>query len=218
MGVLGINLPIYTQHAESPYRRQKIDAFPDGRRRMIEAGHGGEANGTINPSARDERMYRTNGQHFYDSGKRRAGRKLLSGFLALLFVLTMLPATAIADALDQPTYCGQEEHTHTDECYGPVLTCGMEEGEGAHTHTDACYTETTRLICELEEGDEHTHTEECYETVRELVCGLEESEGHVHTEACYEIGLICEPVSKRVIQDILDACRPCHNIYRLCVS
>ncbi|MCC8135667.1 MAG: hypothetical protein LIO40_03205 [Ruminococcus sp.] len=53
------------------------------------------------------------------------------------------------------TYCGLEEHTHTDECYADVLICGQEENE-RHTHTADCYE--TQLVCGLEE---HTHTAAC---------------------------------------------------------
>lgn len=53
------------------------------------------------------------------------------------------------------TYCGLEEHTHTDECYADVLICGQEENE-SHTHTAGCYE--TQLVCRLEE---HTHTAAC---------------------------------------------------------
>ena len=35
------------------------------------------------------------------------------------------------------TYCGHEEHTHTDACYdGDVLICEVEE----HTHSMSCYS------------------------------------------------------------------------------
>lgn len=56
-----------------------------------------------------------------------------------------------------------EGHTHTAECYAveSVLTCGQEEGQPEaaqpHVHTEACYGPV--LTCELEE---HTHTDACY--------------------------------------------------------
>lgn len=109
--------------------------------------------------------------------------------------------------------CGEEEHeaipahTHTEECYATevteekVLTCGLNEGEGAveaqpavegHTHTDACYTITPAVEATYdEEGNELTAA---VPEQRTLTCGLEESEGqpaveavpgHVHTEECY---------------------------------
>lgn len=111
------------------------------------------------------------------------------------------------------TYCGYEEHVHTEECYEYTLICGLEESEGhshtdecyeeqlvlicgleesdGHTHTEDCYDEEGNLVCTLEECEGHTHTDECYETQLVLICGLEESEGHIHTEECYEKTLIC---------------------------
>ncbi|MCC8195476.1 MAG: prealbumin-like fold domain-containing protein [Ruminococcus sp.] len=89
------------------------------------------------------------------------------------------------------TYCGYEEHVHTDDCYEYTLICELEESEG-HAHTDECYEEQQVLICELEESEEHTHTEACYETQKVLICELEESDGHTHTDECYEKTLVCE--------------------------
>ncbi len=58
-------------------------------------------------------------------------------------------------AMTGKTYCGLEEHTHSEGCYTTELTCGQEESED-HTHTDACYSQV--LTCGKEE---HTHTEAC---------------------------------------------------------
>ena len=88
------------------------------------------------------------------------------------YVLIM-PAVTMARATD----CGQEEHTHSGDCYETEteLTCGREE----HTHTDDCYDEEGNLICGMEE---HVHDDSCYTSREVLVCGQEE---HVHTEDCY---------------------------------
>ena len=78
-------------------------------------------------------------------------------------------------------YALPEVHTHAEGCYTSVrgnLVCGQ------HVHTDACYTETTVLVCGLEESEEHQHDENCYETSRELSCGIESD--HSHTDDCYE--------------------------------
>ena len=88
------------------------------------------------------------------------------------YVLIM-PAVTLARATD----CGQEEHTHSGDCYETEteLTCGREE----HTHTEDCYDEEGNLICGMEE---HVHDDSCYTSREVLVCGQEE---HVHTEDCY---------------------------------
>ena len=81
-------------------------------------------------------------------------------WLALLVVLAGMVVAATAHALIRPaitlentTYCGQTEHTHTEACYTSIataetaasdqeLTCGKEE----HTHTLACYADPTADI------------------------------------------------------------------------
>lgn len=58
-------------------------------------------------------------------------------------------------AMSGKTYCGLEEHTHTEDCYTTELTCGQEESQD-HIHSDACYSQV--LTCDKEE---HTHTDIC---------------------------------------------------------
>lgn len=125
--------------------------------------------------------------------ERRARWKVTGVLLTLALVVTagvfwQLHATGIA--LTNETYCGMEEHTHSEDCYETVLVCGLEESEG-HTHTEDCYTEEQVLVCELEESEGHTHTDECYETGQVLTCEQEEAEDHTHTEDCYEEQLVC---------------------------
>lgn len=126
---------------------------------------------------------------------REKKRRLWIGMVLVLACAVVL-ATACAlirpaTALDAPvTYCGKEEHVHTEACYTRELTCGQEESAG-HTHTDACYEDQRVLVCGQEESAEHTHTDACYETQKVLVCGQEESAGHTHTDACYSQVLTC---------------------------
>ncbi|MCD8054623.1 MAG: CHAP domain-containing protein [Lachnospiraceae bacterium] len=118
----------------------------------------------------------------------RKSRRTVAMLLALALVVVagvtwQLHATGIA--MTNETFCGLEEHTHTEDCYESVLICGLEETEG-HTHDESCYETVTTLVCGLEESEGHTHTEDCYDADGNLICGLEESKGHTHTDACYE--------------------------------
>ncbi len=113
-------------------------------------------------------------------------RLFLITAVIVVFVTTyslILPAIT----MERKTYCGLEEHEHTEECYTitRVCVCGQDEVEG-HEHTDDCYTEEQVLVCELEENDAHTHTDDCYETERILLCGKQEAEGHTHDDSCFE--------------------------------
>ncbi|MCD8053968.1 MAG: leucine-rich repeat protein [Lachnospiraceae bacterium] len=126
----------------------------------------------------------------------RRSQRMAAMLAALALLVTagvawQLHATGIA--MTNETYCGLEEHTHTEDCYEKVLVCGQEESEG-HTHTDACYEEQKALVCGLEESEGHTHTDDCYDADGNLICGQEESEGHTHTDACYETEkvLVCD--------------------------
>ena len=103
-------------------------------------------------------------------------RAVIALACVVIFITTyvlIMPAVTLSRAAD----CGQEEHTHTGDCYETEteLTCGREE----HTHTDDCYDEEGNLICGMEE---HAHDDSCYTSREVLVCGQEE---HVHTEDCY---------------------------------
>ena len=67
-------------------------------------------------------------------------------------------------------------HTHSDSCYA------VPEAEEPHVHTDACYImERDELTC-----TEHVHTDDCYTETSTLICSLEESDGHQRSDDCYE--------------------------------
>ena len=84
-------------------------------------------------------------------------KRILSILLICCMVLTMLPATALAEESGQTgggvTASGLCEHhpAHDDKC-------GYTEGTAgtpcSHEHTDDCYTEVTDCV--------HEHTEDCY--------------------------------------------------------
>lgn len=125
--------------------------------------------------------------------KAKERKKRMRRLCAIILCLSILVAGTVSWQLVLPgvamsgeTYCGKEEHTHSEACYGKNFICGKEEGAGAHTHTEDCYTEvrTDELICGQEESSGHTHTEECCTAPQELTCGQEEYPEHTHTEEC----------------------------------
>ncbi len=98
-------------------------------------------------------------------------RKTRMRFLAILAAVAIVVAAGVSWQLHytgiaavNETFCGMEEHSHSDECYETTLTCGLEDGEfdpavaAVHSHTGACYE--TVLTCMI---PEHTHTVECLE-------------------------------------------------------
>lgn len=80
------------------------------------------------------------------------------------------------------------EHQHSEECFTTeeipvdteVLTCTIQEGDGAHSHDETCYDENGVLICEIDETSGHQHGSRCY-GIWKLICGQTE---HIHDEEC----------------------------------
>ena len=65
-----------------------------------------------------------------------------------------------AITLERKTVCGQEEHSHTEECYANdgQLTCGKTE----HTHTESCYADDK--TSEDQSGEDSQQTPEQNQT------------------------------------------------------
>ena len=65
-----------------------------------------------------------------------------------------------AITLERKTVCGQEEHSHTEECYSSdgQLTCGKTE----HTHTELCYADDK--TSEEQSGEDSQQTPEQNQT------------------------------------------------------
>ncbi len=123
--------------------------------------------------------------------------KILSVPVCIVVFITtyamILPAITLETTPD--TYCGMEEHIHSDECYEKpgvpehkAIKCTAEEklGEGEyliHKHDTFCFNDSGELICNLAEQEEHTHTDECY-TDGKLVCTKTKGIAHQHTDEC----------------------------------
>ena len=114
-------------------------------------------------------------------------RRYTAGFLAAATLVGCgvgwgLRQTGISATAD--TFCGAEEHTHTQQCYEQVLVCGMEEGEtlpteAPHVHEESCYGLQKICVCGTEA---HAHSDACYAIQRNLTCTSGE---HSHGDACY---------------------------------
>ncbi len=96
---------------------------------------------------------------------RRFARTVAVAVVFCTTYMLILPALT----MENETYCGLNEHTHSEECYQlrEVLVCGYDiqvhtatdaAADTGHTHTDACFTEKLMAICGLKE---HTHSEYC---------------------------------------------------------
>ena len=156
-------------------------------------------------------LLREAAKHKLQNRRRKRWQKTVSILACLVVFCTVYALILPALTAEADTYCGKEEHTHTEACYEDKLICGKEEGEGAHHHTDDCYREIDALVCQNPESEGHQHTDACYTeeqvltcqnteeghvhsefdgcytTEKKLTCGMEEGEGaHHHTAECYE--------------------------------
>ena len=139
-------------------------------------------------------LLREAAKHKLQNRRRKRWQKTVSILACLVVFCTVYALILPALTAEADTYCGKEEHTHTEDCYEDKLICGQEEGQGAHHHTDDCYREVEALVCQTPESDGHQHTEACYTEEQVLTCTNKE-EGHVHNEfdGCYttEKNLTC---------------------------
>lgn len=139
----------------------------------------------------------------------RENRHTLRRYTAFVLALAMITTLfvnwqlhGVGISMTAQYQCGEEEHTHTADCYTKVLTCGYEEGELENADEVAAAAATSQPTVEAEPAPlalepqigfvPHEHTEDCYTEVQTLTCMEEE---HVHGDDCFdpEDGtLICE--------------------------
>lgn len=111
-------------------------------------------------------------------------KKLKIALAVFTAVFTVFELILPATTMEQETYCLQEEHIHSVECYERRLICDYGDLEmDVHIHSDECYETQQTLVCTKVENSGHIHDESCIETEQILIC----SEEHEHTEQCYKI-------------------------------
>lgn len=140
----------------------------------------------------------------------RENRHTLRRYTAFVLALAMITTLfvnwqlhGVGISMTAQYQCGEEEHTHTADCYTKVLTCGYEEGElenadevaaaAAATSQPTIEEEPAPLSLEPQiEFVPHEHTDDCYTEVQTLTCMEEE---HVHDDDCFDPedgSLICD--------------------------
>lgn len=139
----------------------------------------------------------------------RENRHTLRRYTAFVLALAMITTLfvnwqlhGVGISMTAQYQCGEEEHTHTADCYTKVLTCGYEEGELENADEVATAAATSQPTIEEEpaplslepqiEFVPHEHTEDCYTEVQTLTCMEEE---HVHDDDCFDPedgSLICD--------------------------
>lgn len=139
----------------------------------------------------------------------RENRHTLRRYTAFVLALAMITTLfvnwqlhGVGISMTAQYQCGEEEHTHTADCYTKVLICGYEEGELENADEVAAAAATSQPTVEAEpaplslepqiEFVPHEHTDDCYTEVQTLTCMEEE---HVHDDDCFDPedgSLICD--------------------------
>jgi len=144
------------------------------------------------------------------SRRKRAWMKAMGVLGCVVVFCTVYALILPAITMEDSTFCGMDEHIHSEECYSAkMLSCTKAEMHthaescyaeistlsDGHEHNDECYTKTQgELVCTISTEEIHTHTEACFNEITSYICGFEESEGHTHSEECNDENglLICE--------------------------
>ena len=125
-------------------------------------------------------------EQFHNRRQRNRVWKRLVSILGCVVVFCTTYALILpAITMEKETFCGQQEHRHTDSCYtqqaSKHLACTMQT-VGVHTHTARCADGS----CGYADFVIHEHNSSCYEGGK-LVCTLPERKAHTHTAECYQI-------------------------------
>lgn len=133
--------------------------------------------------------------------RRRFWQRIVSVLGCVVVFCTTYALILPAITEEKASFCGFEEHTHSDECYAVVTEPPAETAAPETTPEETvppetvAPTEAPQLICQLEEVTAHQHTESCFAPAHShgegcygeaaLICGLEEGSVHVHGDNCY---------------------------------
>ena len=103
-----------------------------------------------------------------DKTRLKRWRKMILCLSCVVVFCTVYALILPAITLERKTVCGQEEHSHTEECYASdgQLTCGKTE----HIHTESCYADDK--TSEDQSGEDSQQTPE-----QNQAEGLEQNSG-----------------------------------------
>lgn len=130
-------------------------------------------------------------KHIVRGRRRSALKKAVSVMACAVIFCTTYALILPAITMEQETFCGIEEHIHSEECINrnsrQTLICTGENLQ-IHTHSNGCFDAEGNLTCGKADYVVHTHEAHCYDASGILVCTLPERAAHVHTDSCYVPG------------------------------
>ena len=150
-------------------------------------------------------------------------KRIVSTLAAITVFCTTYALILPAITVSSDTYCGLEEHEHTEECYELELICGLEEGQIEPGTETAVENEQSEAPVAQPEETQPTETEATTQTVTETVTEtvieteiqtVIETEiqevlvdpGHTHQDSCYEETktLVCGQEEIEAQEEVLD--------------
>ena len=116
--------------------------------------------------------------------RKQRWKRIVSTLAAITVFCTTYALILPAITVNSDTYCGFEEHEHTEDCYELELICALTEGEQEEEQETEpapapSAEEAPATVIEIQEvlvDEGHVHQDSCYEETKTLVCGLEETE------------------------------------------
>jgi len=136
--------------------------------------------------------------------RKKRWHKVVTCLAAIVVFCTAYALILPAITQERPTFCGYEEHTHSEECMHKTVTLSCDPSQ--HTHTDACYDALGNYLCGISDVLLHSHSEICYDADGALRCKLAQISAHEHSQECYgEPSLICEPIEHVHNEECYDA-------------
>lgn len=122
--------------------------------------------------------------------KKKAFRRFARIMACIVAFVTTYALILPAITMEKESFCGLEEHTHTEACYSlqiqnKILICDGSN-IGIHVHNGSCRNADGIVVCGQADYVVHSHDDSCRNSDGILVCVLEELAQHMHTNACYD--------------------------------
>ena len=138
-----------------------------------------------------QHSFQTEYQHYMKKTRRSTFLKNFIRVMSCIVVFCTTYALILpAITMEGKTFCGFEEHVHSEKCYKRnqynILIC-TPESIGVHTHNGDCYDSLGELVCTEPDYVIHSHNEDCYDANDYLICSIEEHHAHIHGNECYGV-------------------------------
>ncbi len=77
----------------------------------------------------DSSIFKKANEYLKEKSRHRQWKMIVTALAVIVVVATAYVLSKPAQTLVKDTYCGIEEHTHSEECYSQELVCGYADVE-----------------------------------------------------------------------------------------